>query len=83
MKIALKKGEYLWNNRGFHICDEKGFAVILLEDQEIDVDDDVFENVFQIIKLDREFRNCDPLTGVSLPVPESNQNSEPAAIVLE
>lgn len=69
MNILLRAGEYLWSERGIHVCDENGFAVVLPEDMEVVLDDDVAANGWAVIKADREFRGVDPETGLPLPEP--------------
>lgn len=70
MLVTLKAGEYLWGTRGSHLCDEHGFAIVLLLDTDVEIDDDVAEAALAVIRADREFRGCDPLTGGPLPVVE-------------
>lgn len=70
MNIALKAGEYLWRQSGTHAVDDKGFAIVLTEDQEVEMDDDVAEHALAVIKADRQFRGLDPETGLPLPEPE-------------
>jgi len=70
MLVTLKAGEYLWGTRGSHLCDEHGFATVLLLDTDVEIDDDVAEAALAVIRADREFRGCDPLTGEPLPVVE-------------
>lgn len=70
MNILLRSGEYLWGPRGSHVCDEKGFVIVLAEDTEVVIDDDVAESALAVIKADREFRGVDPETGLPKPEPE-------------
>lgn len=70
MNILLRAGEYLWSAQGTHVCDDKGFAIVLSEDTEILIDDDDAEAALAVIKADREFRGMDPETGLPKPVPE-------------
>lgn len=70
MNILLRAGEYLWGPRGSHVCDEKGFVIVLAEDTEVFIDDDVAESALAVIKADREFRGVDPETGLPKPEPE-------------
>ena len=74
MIVTLKSGEYLWSNRGHHVCDLKGFAVVLDQDMDIELDEDVAEVTIAAIKAVREFRGCDPDTGLPLPKPEEVVN---------
>ena len=76
MLVTLKAGEYLWGTRGSHLCDEHGFAIVLLLDTDVEIDDDVAEAALAVIRADREFRGCDPLTGEPLP-PPVEPNPEP------
>lgn len=68
MLVTLKAGEYLWGTRGSHVCDEHGFAIVLLLDTDVEIDDDVADAALAVIHADREFRGLDPLTGGTLPV---------------
>lgn len=70
MNILLRAGEHLWSQQGTHVCDEKGFAIILAEDAEIAIDDDEAKHALAVIKADREFRGVDPETGLPKPQPE-------------
>ena len=80
MLVTLKAGEYLWGTRGSHLCDERGFAVVLDHDLEIELDDDVAEAALAVIHANREFRGCDPLTGEPLPVVEPVVEPTPEAL---
>ena len=60
MKIKILKDEYLFNNRGTHICNEKGFAKRAQEDQELDIDDDCSENAVSLLSQDRAMRGLMP-----------------------
>jgi hypothetical protein len=80
MLVTLKAGEHLWGSRGSHVCDEKGFAVVLDADIEVEIDDDVAESALAVIRADREFRGCDPLTGEPLPVVEPVVEPTPEAL---
>jgi colicin import membrane protein len=55
MKIIIKKGEPLWNSDGFHVLDEKGFAVISEElHQEIIITNpEAIERVKKSLRRDR------------------------------
>jgi hypothetical protein len=82
MKVVLKAGEYAWSNQGTHVCDDKGFSIVLSEDTEVELDDDVAEHAWAVIKADREFRGVDPETGLPLPEPvivEETANVEEVA----
>lgn len=81
MNILLRAGEYLWSERGAHVCDDKGFAVVLAEDTEVVLDDDVAANCWAVIKADREFRGVDPETGLPLPEPEPEPEPTPEPVV--
>jgi hypothetical protein len=80
MLVTLKAGEHLWSSRGSHVCDERGFAVVLDHDLEIELDDDVAEAALAVIHANREFRGCDPLTGEPLPVVEPVVEPTPEAL---
>lgn len=69
MLVKLKAGEHLWSISGAHVCDLKGFAVVLDQDMEVEIDDDVAPSALEVIKADRAFRGCDPETGEPLPPP--------------
>lgn len=79
MIVTLKAGEHLWGSRGSHVCDERGFAIVLEADTEVDIDDDVADAALSVIHADREFRGCDPLTGDPLP-PPVEPTPEPAPV---
>ena len=42
---------------------------MLLLDTDVEIDDDAAEAALAVIRADREFRGCDPLTGEPLPPP--------------
>jgi hypothetical protein len=70
MKLFLKKGELKWSNRGCHVLDEQGFAIVLENDFEVEFDDEkTFEYVKSIITNDRELKE--------------QENKKPALIVSE
>lgn len=60
MKIKILKDEYLFSNRGTHMCDNKGFAIRAQEDQELTVDDDCSENVASLLSQERAMRGLMP-----------------------
>lgn len=66
MKLLLRSGEILWSNRGLHVCDEKGFAVVLSEDTQVEIDDDVAQRAWDLIRADRDFRGVNAETGLPL-----------------
>lgn len=53
MKILIKQGEYLWNENGTHILDEKGFAITTLEDVEVDIAPEHYNRVLEIVESER------------------------------
>lgn len=77
MLVTLKAGEHLWGTRGSHLCDEHGFAIVLLLDTDVEIDDDVADAALAVIRADREFRGLDPLTGGTLPVVVEPEVIEP------
>lgn len=80
MNILLRAGEYLWSERGAHVCGENGFAIVLDQDKEVQLDDDVADHAIAVIKADRQFKGLDPETGLPLPktevVPEETPVTE-------
>ena len=82
MLVTLKAGEHLWGTRGSHLCDEHGFAIVLLLDTDVEIDDDVAEAALAVILADREFRGLDPLTGGTLPVVVEPEVIEPTPEVV-
>ena len=80
MLVTLKAGEHLWGTRGSHLCDEHGFAIVLLLDTDVEIDDDVADAALAVIRADREFRGLDPLTGGTLPVVIEPEVIEPEVI---
>jgi hypothetical protein len=77
MLIQLRAGENLWGSRGTHVCDEKGFAVVLAEDMEVEIDDDVAERAWDVIRADRDFRGVNADTGLPFPEPQPEPQPEP------
>ena len=82
MLVTLKAGEHLWGTRGSHLCDEHGFAIVLLLDTDVEIDDDVADAALAVIRADREFRGLDPLTGGTLPVVIEPEVIEPTPEVV-
>ena len=76
MKVLLRSGEYLWGSRGTHVCDERGFSIVLAEDTEVEIDDDVAERAWDVIRADRDFRGVNAETGLPLPAPEPEPEPE-------
>jgi hypothetical protein len=58
MKIKILKDEYLFNEKGTHICDSNGVAIKASEDIECDVNERS-EIVLELLRLDRENRGLD------------------------
>jgi len=70
MSVILKQDEYLWNPQGLHVHDERGYATRCSEDTEVTFDSlEIEEEALSFIRADREFRGCDPDTGLPLPEP--------------
>lgn len=80
MLVTLKAGEHLWGTRGSHVCDERGFAIVLESDTDVEIEDDVADAALAVIRADREFRGLDPLTGGTLPVVIEPEVIEPEVI---
>lgn len=57
MKILIKKGEYLFDENGHHVLDEKGFAIKAEEDTECSVDDEISDKVLEIVEESRKLVN--------------------------
>jgi len=53
MKLQLYKNEYLWSKEGTHVCGEHGFAVRAEEDMEVEIDDEHFERVLEMVMAQR------------------------------
>ena len=68
MLITLQPGETLWTPEGYHLLDLRGIAVTASEVTEIDIADDRYDVVLEIIKAGRAFQGLDPDTGLVLPV---------------
>ena len=65
MSITLKTDEYLWLPQGHHVCNDEGFAVRCAEDTAVTFDSQEIEDAAKVvIRADREFRGCDPDTGL-------------------
>lgn len=76
MLIKLRAGEHLWTSNGTHACDEKGFAVVLYTDTEIDMTEDAARNALSIIKAERLFRGVDPETGLPIASESAESNNQ-------
>jgi hypothetical protein len=72
MKILILKDEYILNNKGHHICDDRGFAIKAEEDIECEVEDSFFSAVQDRIIEERAIRGLDA-DGNPIPVEEEPQ----------
>ena len=68
MLITLQPGETLWTPEGYHLLNDQGIAVTATEVTEVDIADDRYDAVIEIIKEGRAFQGLDPDTGLVLPV---------------
>ena len=68
MLITLHPGETLWTPEGYHLLNDQGIAVTATEVTEVDIADDRYDAVIEIIKEGRAFQGLDPDTGLVLPV---------------
>ena len=68
MLITIQLGETLWTPEGYHLLNDQGIAVTASEVTEIDIADDRYDAVIEIIKEGRAFQGLDPDTGLVLPV---------------
>jgi hypothetical protein len=68
MIITLQPGETLWTPEGYHLLGEQGIALTATEVTEIDIADDRYDAVIEIIKANRAFQGLDPDTGLAIPV---------------
>lgn len=64
MKLNIRKGEYLWTKEGYHLLDEKGFAVVADKDTTIDVYKKRHSEVEAIVRAERIHKGYDPDTGL-------------------
>jgi hypothetical protein len=69
MLITLQPSETLWTTEGYHLLNDQGIAVTASEVTEIDIADDRYDAVIDIIKAGRSFQGLDPDTGLALPPP--------------
>jgi len=68
MLITIQLGETLWTPEGYHLLNDQGIAVTATEVTEVDIADDRYDAVIEIIKEGRAFQGLDPDTGLVLPV---------------
>jgi len=64
MLIQLFPGDNLWSPQGTHVCDERGIALVVTEDTEVDIADAVADRCLAIIRDGRVIRGLDPDTGL-------------------
>lgn len=69
MLLKLVSGDNLWSSEGVHVCDDKGMAIVVAEDTEVDIEGGKYDFVLGVVKAWRETRGCDPDTGLPLPPP--------------
>lgn len=69
MLIKLLAGELEWTPEGTHVWDSIGKAIRLTEDKDVEMEESVAVESLKFIRADREFRGCDPDTGLPLPEP--------------
>jgi len=68
MLITIQLGETLYTTKGYHLLNDQGIAVTASEVTEIDIADDRYDAVIEIIKEGRAFQGLDPDTGLALTV---------------
>jgi hypothetical protein len=59
MKIKILTGEYIFNKRGTHVLDERGFAVKAQAEIEVEVSDDKADQIKALLVADRANRGLD------------------------
>jgi len=78
--LKLYANEYLWSKDGTHICCPNGFAMRAEADCEVEIEDEHFERVFDLVMQER---NSNPVPAMEwTPVEEApmqEEVSEPAA----
>jgi len=59
--ITLIPGDYDLNDKGYHICDERGYAIIVTEEKEVTITEQSdYERIDPITRAHRVFRGLSP-----------------------
>lgn len=80
MKIKLFKDEYDWSQEGFHVLNELGFAQVVPEDCEREIDDSEVDRVLAIVREGRILKGLDPDTGLPPVLPEPEPEPAPEEV---
>jgi hypothetical protein len=76
MQIFLIAGDNDWSSEGHHVCDGRGFSIVLDEPKTIEVYDEIGARILPIIEDARVIRGLERDGSVPLP-PEPEEPTEP------
>lgn len=83
MQIALIAGDHDWSIEGHHICDSRGFSIVLEEAKTIEVSDEVGARILPIIEDARVYRGLERDGSVPVPPEPEAPATEPESPITE